>query len=81
MEGQEHQAGGQEAWARIPAVPPGPGQPWASPFFSLGPISCGFRLGLRVPGVPGWVGNKEGKDRKLHRPGTCVLGGNLQHFY
>ena len=32
-------------------------------------------------GVPGWARNRVGKDRDLHRPGTCVLDGDLKHLY
>lgn len=51
------------------------------PFFSLGLISHGFGLELGHPGVPGWAGDREGKDTNCHRPGTHALGGSLKHFY
>lgn len=79
VEGEEHQARDPEAWTPFQLchqVLGGFGRD-----LSLGLISQGFRLELGQPGVPGWVGDKEGKDTNCHRPGAGVLGGNLKHLY
>lgn len=78
VEWEEHWAGGWEAWAHIPALPPGLGQPWASPFFPMGWASHGFRLRPELQGYLAGYGTEQGR-MQTFRGLEFVLAVILKH--